>query len=74
MTLTKEEIRNRNIKRYYILFDGCNDDKLGRFETLDDVVEYARIYDEECDGEWNPLLFIYDRDTKKMEFFDEWNY
>lgn len=74
MKLTKQQIRDMNIREYYILIDGCNDDHLCRATDIRDIEECAREYDDECDGEWDPICVIYNRDTKKCEFFDDWSY
>ena len=74
MKLTKQQIKDLNIREYYILIDECNDDKLVRCTEISDVQEVAREYDEECDGEWMPLLLIYNRDSKQYTIFDDWNY
>lgn len=74
MKLTKQQIKDLNIREYYILIDECNDDKLVRCTEISDVQEVAREYDEECDGEWMPLLLIYNRDNKQYTIYDDWNY
>ena len=42
--------------------------------NIRDIEEYAREYDDECDGVWDPICVICNRDTKKCEFFDDWSY
>ncbi len=75
MTLTKQEIKERNIRKYYILIDGYNDDKIARCETIEDVINEARKYDQEIDGgEWDPVCVLWDRDTKSGTYFDDWSY
>lgn len=74
MKVTKQEIKEKNIREYYILFDGCNDDDIARFTELDDVKVIAREYDEECDGEWYPILLKYNRDIKKSVEVEDWSY
>lgn len=68
MKLTKQQIKDMNIKEYYILIDGCNDDYLCRATDIRDIEECAREYDDECDGEWDPICVIYNRDTKSVSF------
>ena len=74
MNLTKEEIKKRNIRNYYILMDACNGDKFARCLTMIEIKHEARLYDEECDGEWQPELFLYNRDTKEYKYIEDWNY
>ena len=51
-----------NIREYYILIDGCNDDLLCRATDIRDIEE------------WDPICVIYNMDRKKCEFFDDWSY
>lgn len=74
MKLTKQQIKDMNIRDYYILFDGCNNDRLCRATDIEDIKDVAREYDDECDGEWDPICLIYNRDTKKCTPFDDWCY
>ena len=74
MSLTKEQIKEKGIKKYYILIDEMNDDKIARCETIKEIQKEARAYHKECDGEWLPLLLLYSRETKKSEIVDEWYY
>ena len=74
MKVSKQEIKERNIREYFILMDGMNGDKFARFTDKKDVKKLAREYDEECDGEWMPVLFKYSRDTKEYTLIDDWSY
>lgn len=69
------EIKERNIRKYYILIDGYNYDKIARCETIDDISKEARLYDDEVDGcEWNPICVLWNRDTKLGTYIDDWTY
>lgn len=74
MKVTKQEIKERNIREYYILIDGLNNDWIARFTDLKDVKKLAREYDEECDGEWEPILVKFNKDTKKSVYIEDWSY
>lgn len=74
MMLTKQYIKDNNIKEYYICVDGMNNDKFARCETMKDVKKAMRDYDKECDGDFEPLLFKYNRETKSMEYIEDWSY
>lgn len=74
MKVTKEQIKEMNIREYYVLYDGYNDDCLCRATNIEDIKDAAREYHDECDGEWDPICLIYNRDTKKCTLFDDWCY
>lgn len=74
MFVTKQQIKKQNVNKYYMLVDGCNDDIIARFTEIDDVKEIARKYDDECDGEWDPVLLLKDRENGTIEYIDDWCY
>lgn len=74
MFITKQQIKKENVKKYYMLIDGVNDDIIARFTDLNDVKKIAREYDEDCDGEWDPVLLLKDRENGTIEYIEDWSY
>lgn len=74
MFVTKQQIKKQNVNKYYMLVDGFNDDIIARFTEIDDVKEIARKYDDECDGVWDPVLLLKDRENGTIEYIDDWCY
>lgn len=75
--MTKEEIKQKGITEYYLLIDGMNDDIVSRTDTMQQIKKDARLYDNECDGEWEPILFKVDLNKEKghrKTYIDEWCY
>lgn len=55
----------------YILMDWYNGDKFYRGDNLNSAKKAARKYDEECEGDWLPILYKQDPDSgeyRQVEF------
>lgn len=59
------------MKKKYKLKDGYNNDVIGYFDTMSDLRRAYNKYDNECEGDWLPLIGKYNPKTGKYKFIEK---